>query len=104
MLRGAAVETVRPDSPASVAGIRAGDVILVFDGIQIGDENHLINVVSQSPVGSTVEIVVWRDRQRHRLNATLSSWESLHIAVSDSDDVLIQTPPILPQHQDAASE
>lgn len=74
--RGALVARVHPGTPADSAGIRPDDVVLVFNQIPVEDEYHLINMVSLTPSGSTVEIVVWRDRQKVRLQATLTNWES----------------------------
>lgn len=61
--RGARVGSVQEDSPASQAGLHEGDVILRYNGIDVVDYNHLINLVSTSPIGESADIVVWRDRQ-----------------------------------------
>ncbi len=73
--RGALVAVVHPHTPAEQAGVQSDDVILELDGQPIEDENHLINLVSLTPIGSKVEIVVWRNRQRMKLQATLGNWE-----------------------------
>ena len=41
-------------------------MILRFNGVEILDLNHLINMVSMAPIGQPAEVVVWRDRQRDR--------------------------------------
>jgi serine protease Do len=64
--RGARIGLVHPSSPAYAAGIREGDVILRFSGVDIIDLNHLINRVSMTPVGESAEVVVWRDRHELR--------------------------------------
>ena len=64
--RGARIGIVHPSSPASEAGIREGDVILRFAGVEIVDLNHLINRVSMTPVGDAAEVIVWRDRHELR--------------------------------------
>jgi serine protease Do len=61
---GAHVSGITPRSPASQASLKAGDVILQFDGISIEDDNHLINRVSLTPVGKEVEIVLIRQGTR----------------------------------------
>ena len=58
--RGARVVTVHDESPAAKAGILAEDVILKFNGVEVIDHNHLINLVSICPIGQTAEVVVWR--------------------------------------------
>jgi serine protease Do len=61
--RGAWIDVVHPSSPAATAGIRDGDVILRFNGTEIVDLNHLINVVSMTPIGQLAEVIVWRERR-----------------------------------------
>ena len=46
--RGAWIGKVHRSSPADQAGLRDGDVVLRFSGIEIIDLNHLINMVSMS--------------------------------------------------------
>lgn len=71
-LRGARVTVVRDGTPAALAGIRADDVILNFDGVEIEDENDLINRVSLTPINKTVRIVVIRRGERIPLQITLT--------------------------------
>jgi len=73
-VQGALVGTVHARSPAALAGVKPNDVILEFDGRAIDDENHLINNVARTPIGKAAEIVVWRNRARVKLQATLSEW------------------------------
>jgi serine protease Do len=61
--RGARIKSVHKQSPAFAAGLHDGDVILRFNGIDVLDFNHLINLVSMSPIGQRMEVVVWRDRK-----------------------------------------
>lgn len=60
-VRGARVLEVYPNSPASRASLHTDDVVLTFDGVEVLDENHLINLVSLSPVGRKVKVVIFRD-------------------------------------------
>ena len=39
------MEIVHPNTPASAAGLRVGDVILQIEDVGVRDENHLINTV-----------------------------------------------------------
>ena len=81
--RGARIGLVHPSSPAFQAGIREGDVILRFSGVEIVDLNHLINRVSMTPVGADAEVVVWRDRHELRFR----------VMVGERDQTLSQVAP-----------
>jgi serine protease Do len=59
-VRGARVLKIYPDSPASRAKLEIDDVVLTFDGIEVLDENHLINLVSLTAVGKKVKVVIFR--------------------------------------------
>jgi serine protease Do len=73
--RGAKILTVHHASPAAQAGLRGGDVVLRFGGVDVVDLNHLINMVSMAAVGEPAEIVIWRDRREHRLLVTVGERE-----------------------------
>ena len=62
-LRGTRITGVRPGSPAEEADLRVGDVILTFDGLQIQDDQHLINLVKRTEIGRRVQLRVFRERQ-----------------------------------------
>ncbi len=73
--RGALVDKVHETSPAAKAGLKDGDLILRFAGVEIADLNHLINQVSMSKVGSKAEVVVWRDRREVVFQVTIGERE-----------------------------
>jgi serine protease Do len=58
---GAAVSNVQPDSAAEKAGVKAGDVILSFNGTEIGDSSELPPLVGSTAPGSRARISVFRD-------------------------------------------
>src|SRR5262245_51552048 len=59
-VRGARVVKIHDDSPAARAGFKLDDVVLTYDGIEVMDENHLINLVSLTTVGKKVKVVIFR--------------------------------------------
>ena len=75
--RGAEILFVQTPSPAAEAGILAGDVVLRYNGSDVLDINHLINLVSMSTIGEGVDLVLWRDRQMVPLRVTIADRESL---------------------------
>ena len=59
--KGALVSSVVDDSPAQKAGLEAGDVILSFDGKEVGEMRDLPRIVADTPSGSNAQLGVWRD-------------------------------------------
>ena len=61
--QGALVASVGKNSPADKAGIKAGDIILNFDGKKIDTMRTLPKVVASTQVGKSVELKVWRNKK-----------------------------------------
>ncbi len=81
--RGAIIDTVDKASPAALSGVRVGDVVLRFNGTEVADLNHLINLVSMAPIGRAADIVLWRDRKEFVIKVT----------IGDKDQALAALPP-----------
>jgi serine protease Do len=73
--KGALVSQVFKDGPAQKAGIKQGDIILEFDGKEIGNFGDLPRIVASTPVGKTVTIKVFRKGQIISLQATVAEME-----------------------------
>ncbi len=61
--KGALVASVGKNSPAEKAGIKAGDIILEFDGKKINTMRNLPKVVASTEVGKSVELKIWRNKK-----------------------------------------
>lgn len=68
---GALVEQVSPGTPADQAGMKAGDVILEYNGQKVTDPRSLRLAVSQTPPGSKVNLKIWRDGKEKVIQAVL---------------------------------
>lgn len=68
---GALVAEVDEESPAAKAGLRSNDLIVEFDGERVRGVRQLQRLVSETPAGRPVKVVVTRDAKRVDLTATL---------------------------------
>lgn len=68
---GALVADVVPDSPAAEAGLAVGDVIVSYDGRDVGDARELGRMVGASDGGDKVKLGVVRDATEIRIKVTL---------------------------------
>ncbi len=73
--RGVLLSSVVPGGPAAAAGLKPGDVILSFNGVDVDctarEELPVFNqLILNTPVGAKVPIVVWRDGHEQTLELT----------------------------------
>jgi S1-C subfamily serine protease len=72
--QGAYVSNVLPDSAASNAGIKSGDIITKINGESVSDSNDgLPGLISKYNVGDNVTVELWRDGDYLTVETTLSS-------------------------------
>ena len=50
-----------PGSPADNAGLVGGDIVTTFDGRTVMKSDEMMNLLRQTPVGKTVEVIFLRD-------------------------------------------
>jgi len=73
--KGALVTDV-PPGPAAEGGVKAGDVIVSFDGATVDDTRELVRRVADTAVGKAVEVVVLREGEEQTLTVTLGRRET----------------------------
>jgi len=73
---GALVASISENSPADKAGIKAGDIILEFDGKKVNTMRTLPKLVAQTEVGKKVELKIWRNRKLISKKVLLGRLES----------------------------
>jgi S1-C subfamily serine protease len=64
---GVQVAAVEPDSPAAIAGFRAGDIIIAMDGAIVSGIDELHTLLTEDRIGVPTPVVVLRGRERRRL-------------------------------------
>jgi serine protease Do len=74
--RGALVASVADNSPSDKAGIKAGDIILEFNGTKIKEMKELPKIVAQTEVGKIVTVKVWRNKKEIKKNIKLGRLET----------------------------
>ena len=62
--KGALIANVEKDTPAEKAGLKAGDVILEYDGKPINEGNELPRYVAATPIDKKVKVVIFRDGKK----------------------------------------
>jgi serine protease Do len=70
---GALIGDVTKDGPADKAGMKRGDIIKSFNGIEVDNSAQLRNIVSDTEPGTEVPLIVQRKNEKIELNVTLGT-------------------------------
>ncbi len=74
--RGALVASVAENSPSDKAGVKAGDIILEFNGEKINEMKQLPIIVARTEVGKKVKVKIWRNKKEIIKNIVLGRLET----------------------------
>ncbi len=74
--RGVIITQVLPNTPASFAGLKSGDIILQVDNYKISDDQTLVGVFQQFRSGQTVSVHILRDNKNIIKQMTLEKTEN----------------------------
>jgi serine protease Do len=83
--RGAYVRNVEPGGPAATGGIESGDVILSFNGRDIGKSTDLPRAVGETKPGTSANVQVWRKGATKDLMVSVVDTEAGQVAVKKAD-------------------
>ena len=67
---GVRIQSTAPDGAARAAGLTSGDIIVVVDGIPVGDVDELHRLMTEERVGKAVPMTVLRQTQKLEITVT----------------------------------
>ena len=70
---GSLITNVQPNSPAEKAGLKAGDIILKFNGTPISRTSELLNYLNRTMPNQTVQLEILHDDKKRNISATLTT-------------------------------
>ncbi|MGO9019310.1 MAG: DegQ family serine endoprotease [Syntrophobacteraceae bacterium] len=82
--KGALVAEVVPGGPADKAGIKAGDVIVSFDGKSVHDSHDLPAMVAAATIGRQVPVTLVRNGKEIKIDAVVAKLESSGTKLAES--------------------
>jgi serine protease Do len=83
--RGAMVASVSPNGPAEKAKIEPGDVVLTFDGKEVGEMRRLPRIVAETPIEKKAPITVWRKGKELKLEVVVGELDETEVAAATPD-------------------
>jgi membrane-associated protease RseP (regulator of RpoE activity) len=72
---GVRVDRISPSLPADMAGIKAGDIIVEFDGVPIRTEEELSSRILRAVPYATINVVVMRNGERLEIPVKMGKME-----------------------------
>ena len=81
---GTRISQVTESSPAAKANLQVNDVILRFDGMQVEDMDHLINLVNRTEINRQVELLIFREKKLQKSYVSIGKREDYITPVEES--------------------
>jgi serine protease Do len=82
---GVVVGRVYENTPASKAGLKAGDVLTTIAGKQVTDGQQVQRIVTELPTGKPVDLVIFRDGKPMTLSAVIETQPTEYGLTSSSE-------------------
>lgn len=77
-IQGVKLDGVSEGSPAEKGGLKAGDIIVAFDGRKVGNIEEYMECLGEHKPGDTVEVGIRREGREESLKVTLGTRPSAH--------------------------
>lgn len=84
---GAIVARIEPNSPASKAGIKNGDVIVKFDDVEITGKTKLSRAVGDASINTVHEISLLREEKELKIKVTLGDFDKINGIKSNTKSI-----------------
>ncbi len=84
--KGALVADVVEGGPADKVGIKRGDVIIRFNGEEVGSQHELPTMVAYLPVGKKVKVILIRDGKEKNLTVVLEQMKEEQVLSGKSSE------------------
>jgi serine protease Do len=81
---GAIISQVTPDSPASKAGLKPGDVLRQLNGTKVANGSAIQVAVSQIRPGSTIDLGILRDGKPETIKVTVGEYHGTNEVAANS--------------------
>ena len=76
---GALVQGLTAESPAALAGVKEGDIIVEFDGKEVESQKILPRLVAEAEIAEKAKVKVWREEKFINLSVTLGIQPSAEV-------------------------
>ena len=84
--KGALIADVVKGSPAEVAGIKRGDIVLRYNGNDVDKMNDLSRLVAATPVGKEVELLILREGKEMRVKVKIEEMKEEKEVVAEKGE------------------
>ena len=84
---GALVQGLTPDSPAALAGVKEGDIIVEFNGKEVESQKVLPRLVADAKISLPANVTVWRKESFVKLSVKLGIQPSAEVLANIENNI-----------------
>ena len=84
---GALVQGLTPDSPAALAGVKEGDIIVEFNGKEVESQKVLPRLVADAKISLPANVIIWRKESFVKLSIKLGIQPSAEVLANIENNI-----------------
>jgi len=84
---GALVQGLTPDSPAALAGVKEGDIIVEFNGKEVESQKVLPRLVADAKISLPANVIIWRKESFVKLSVKLGIQPSAEVLANIENNI-----------------